>query len=132
MALSVFQLKAEGGKALSQDDYVKLQNALMLVNGGMAEAAMSDFDELCEKYPDDYLVNYERLIALYHIGEYDRVVNESKRLFQNINVQPGAYQVCGNAYDQMGDPDKAKVCTAKVWKDFLKVALYILSLAILT
>lgn len=116
MALSVFQLKAEGGKALSQDDYVKLQNALMLLNGGMAEAAMSDFDELCEKYPDDYLVNYERLIALYHIGEYDRVVNESKRLFQNINVQPGAYQVCGNAYDQMGDPDKAK----SVYREGLK------------
>jgi len=113
-ALCVFSMSADTG--LSAEDEMRLRNAVMLVDQGMADAALVDFDDLCKKLPDNYLVRYEKLYALYKLGRYGDIVKESKKLLGMKDVGAQAFAMVGNAYDIVGDRDKAR----KVYKQGLK------------
>lgn len=93
-----------------------LHKALDLVDGGMGEAAMVDLDALAKKYPKNYIVQYERLFALYSLGRYDEVTKAHKQLLKFKDATEQAYQMIGNAYDLTGDRKKA----AEIYKEGLK------------
>ncbi|MDE5929513.1 MAG: hypothetical protein K2H03_03430, partial [Muribaculaceae bacterium] len=93
---------------LSQDDRRTLENAIMLIDGGMAEAALEDFDILLKRHPDNYLVLYEHMYALYHLGRYKEIVKDSKKLLNHPDVDAIAFQMCGNVMDITGKSKKAE------------------------
>lgn len=103
-------------KALSSQDQELLSKAVELADQGMTEAIMPDFDLLAQKYPDNYLVQYERAYNLYMLGRYDEVIKCHKFLLNNKFTTDRAYQLIGNSYDNNGDSKKA----VKVYKNGLK------------
>lgn len=106
----------ESFNELSEVHRVRLKKAVQLVDAGMTEAAMPDFDFLVQAYPKNYLVRYERMYNLYVMGRYDDVIKESKFLLGHKHADALAYQMIGNAYDYLGKRKKAE----KVYLDGLK------------
>lgn len=94
----------------------RLKNAILLVDNGMAEAAMPDFDALAKEYPQNYIVQYERLFALYHIKKYEEVAAGAKKLIKHKDVSPIVFQMYGNVLDILGKPKEA----INVYKQGLK------------
>lgn len=92
---------------LTAADMNVLRNAVKLVDDGMLEAAMTDFNALSAKYPDNYLVNYELMYNLYMMHRFKEAVKIGERMFKSKDVEPLCFQLVGNAYDIMGKPDKA-------------------------
>lgn len=101
---------------LSETDRQLLHNAVELVDGGMSESAMEDFDILANKYPKNYIVRYERAYALYTLRRYDDVIKEQKFLLKSKEANELTYQLVGNAYDMTGERKKA----AGIYSDGLK------------
>lgn len=99
---------SDKNQVLSEQDCRTLKNAIHLVNGNMAEAALVDFDNLIKRYPDNYLVQYERLYALYSLGRYADITKEAPMLLSNSKVEDTAFQLCGNAFDMMGNSEEAR------------------------
>lgn len=97
----------ESFNLLNPADQEMLTNAIGLVDGGMSEAAMADFDFLAKKYPDNYIVQYERLYNLYTLGRFKEVVKGGKRLLKHKHAAENVFQMVGNAYDITGDRKKA-------------------------
>lgn len=109
---------ADNKSEISQADFDRLHNAVKLVDGGMAEAALTDFDELLSKYPGNYLIAYERLYACYSLGRYDEVVKKGEKLLKSSEASPLVYQLVGNAYDILGKVDKSRSTYEKGLKRF--------------
>ncbi|MBD5213394.1 MAG: hypothetical protein HDS75_01050 [Bacteroidales bacterium] len=101
---------------LSDTDRQLLNNAIELVDGGMAESALTDFDRLAKKYPKNYLIQYERLFALYSLHRYDEVIKAQKQILKHKDVEEIAYQLVGNSYDFTGERKKA----AEIYNEGLK------------
>ncbi len=97
----------ESFNLLNPADQEILTNAIGMVDGGMSEAAMADFDFLAKKYPDNYIVQYERLYNLYTLGQFKEVVKDGKRLLKHKHAAENVFQMVGNAYDITGDRKKA-------------------------
>lgn len=102
--------------AISPEDMDLLQKVIKLVDMGPSEAVMPDFDYLSEKYPDNYLVQYERLYYLYHLGRYEEVVKQKDFILGFKNTSWLAYQMIGNAYDILGEKKDA----VKIYSEGLK------------
>lgn len=94
----------------------QLKGAIGLVDQGMAEAAMLDLDALAKEYPDDYIVQYERLFALYHLEKYEEVAAGAKKLIKHKDATPVVFQMYGNVVDILGKPKEA----IKIYKKGLK------------
>ena len=113
-----------GGKASAQNNTIglpdeafeTLKRAVTLVDEGMYEAALTDFDSLAERYPDNYTVQYERLFSLYHLGRFEEVLKGAKKLLKHKDASPMLYQMYGNVLDITGKSDEAR----KVYRDGLK------------
>ncbi len=120
VALSFFA----GGSMYAQNNSIglpdaafeTLKRAVTLVDEGMYEAALTDFDSLAGRYPDNYTVQYERLFALYHLQRFDEVVKDAKKLLKHKDASPMIYQMYGNVLDITGKPDEAR----KVYRSGLK------------
>ncbi len=88
--------------AISPDDRQLLSKAVEMVDMGLSEAMIPDFDALAGRYPDNYLVQYERLYNLYNLynlGRYDEVLKKEKFILGHKNSSELAYQLIGNSYD---------------------------------
>jgi len=92
---------------LSSSALERLRSAIGLVDQGLAEAAMTDFDALAKEYPDNYIVQYERLFALYHLGKYEEVADGAKKLTKHKEASPVVFQMYGNVLDILGKPKEA-------------------------
>ncbi len=101
---------------LSADDQALLIKAIRMVDDDMAEAVLPDFDYLVEKYPQSYLVRYERAYNLYLLGRYSEVLRDARQLLDSPCANERTYQLIGNAYDMAGDAKQA----AKVYREGLK------------
>lgn len=109
---------ANSYEALSPADREVLNNAIKLVDGGMSEAAIPDFDMLITKYPDNYLVMYERLYNLMMLKRYDEVIKSAKKLLKQKEASERAYQMIGNAYRFSGNLKEAVKVYEKGLKQF--------------
>ncbi len=94
-------------EALEPADRELIESAIGLVDSGMAEAALEDFDYLYKKYPDNYLVLYERMYTLYELKRYHAVIMDRDKLLDREDATELCYQIVGNAYDMYGDPKNA-------------------------
>ena len=103
-------------KALAPEDQELLAKIVGLVDEGLSEAVVPDFDLLAKKYPKNYLVQYERAYNLYSLGRYDEVLKDRKALLSHKYANDQTYQLIGNSYDITGDSKKA----IKVYEDGLK------------
>ncbi len=101
---------------LSPEDSVLLDKAVRLVDKGQAVTALMDFETLANRYPKNFLVQYERMYCLYQLERYEDVIKYSKSVLNNKGVRDIAYQMVGNAYDCVGKPDKA----VKTYEEGLK------------
>lgn len=102
----------------SKKDLPKFEAAIGLYDEGDYEEALVEFDKLVKRYPDDYLVNYERALTLYRLSRYDDVVEVAKKLMSNKDVKADVYQLCGNATDMLGEPNEAIKIYAEGLKQF--------------
>lgn len=101
---------------MPEKDMKILQNCIQLMDKGMTQVAMTDFDYLVKKYPDDYIVQYEHMYALYILGQYEDVTKKAKKLLKHKDLTPLTYHMYGNALDNLGKTDKAR----KTYLDGLK------------
>ncbi len=113
---------AQGAKddlnQLTPDDRELLIKTVNLVDNGLTEAALTDFDYLAKKYPDNYLVQYERAYDLYMLQRYDEVIALQKFFLKNKSATERTYQLIGNAYDLSGNRKQAEKTYKKGLKRF--------------
>lgn len=105
-----FSLQAQSQSPLelvSDRDFQLLDSAVYLMDNGQPEVALKMLDGLCKKYPDNYVMNYERLFACYKKGDYKRVVKDGKKLFNYPDASSLCYHLVGNALDYMKKTDEA-------------------------
>ncbi len=88
---------------LSADDQQKLIKMINLVDEGLATMVIEDFDNLVNKYPDNYGLKYERAFALYKLERYSDIAKDARTMLQHSNASERAFQLVGNAYDMNGD-----------------------------
>lgn len=101
---------------MTTDQYKRFIRAIGLVDEGLYEAALYDFDFLRKENPGNYFIDYEYLYTLYQLERYKEVAKESKKLLNNKKAQPQVFQICGNAYDIIGKPKEA----LKIYEEGLK------------
>ncbi|MDE7154114.1 MAG: hypothetical protein K2O00_06695 [Muribaculaceae bacterium] len=114
--LAFAQTTEEDFKALSPEDQELLSKTVKLVDDGLSDAVMPDFDYLVKKYPDNYLVRYERAYNLYMLGRYADVIKEGKFLLKQKSANERTFQLIGNAYDLNGNRKMA----AKTYREGIK------------
>ncbi len=88
-------------------DRAQLEEAMTLMDNGKAQDAIKILDDLCKKYDNNYILDYERLYAYYLAGDYKRIVSDGPKLFNHPEIEPQCYQLVGNAQDVLGDPEAA-------------------------
>lgn len=101
---------------LTPEDEELIIKLIGLVDEGLYEAVMPDFDLLAKKYPDNYIVQYERAYTLYLLGRYDEIIKLRKKLLNHKDASEQTYQLIGNSYDDSGDTKEA----IKVYQEGLK------------
>ena len=115
MALNV---QAKKPKTISKVDSVALFNAMGLYDEGRYERSLEIFNDLAETYPDNYLINYERLLPLIRLNRNDEAINVAKRLVKMKDRSPLAFQMYGNLTDLAGKPNEALEIYDKGLKEF--------------
>lgn len=106
----VWSLGAQAQKSIdliNDNDRVQLDEAIGLMDSGKPKDAIKIFDDLCKKYKDNYILEYERLYAYYLAGDFKRIVKEGPKLYKHPESEPQLYQLVGNAQDVLGDPEAA-------------------------
>lgn len=108
IAIAFVSAGASERDVLSSYDENLLKNAVFLMDSGMPREALSDLEDLSGKYPDNYVIRYETLYALYLMGDYDEIVKRGKNLAKHPDVSPVYFQLYGNACDMAGKPKEAR------------------------
>ena len=106
----VWSLGAQAQKSIdliNDNDRVQLDEAIGLMDSGKPKDAIKIFDDLCKKYKDNYILEYERLYAYYLAGDFKRIVKDGPKLYKHPESEPQLYQLVGNAQDVLGDPEAA-------------------------
>ena len=106
----VWSLGAQAQKSIdliNDNDRVQLDEAIGLMDSGKPKDAIKIFDNLCKKYKDNYILEYERLYAYYLAGDFKRIVKDGPKLYKHPESEPQLYQLVGNAQDVLGDPEAA-------------------------
>ena len=101
---------------LSPEDQNLLAISVQSIDEGLSEAVVADFDYLAQKYPKNYIVQYERLYTMYLLGRYDELIKKRKFMLNHKYTNAATYQIIGNAYDMAGNSKEA----AKVYNQGLK------------
>lgn len=94
-----------------------MDTCMALVHDGQYEAALERFDRLVKEYPESYVVQYERMCALYRLQRYDETVKAAKALIKQKNATGAVYQVYGNALDDAGQTAEA----VKIYNEGVKL-----------
>lgn len=115
VALSSFARKP---KPINKVDSVALINAVAMYDEGNYTQALDVFTELAEKYPHDYIINYERILPLYRLERYDEALEIAKKLVKMKDCDTLGYQLYGNLLDMKGDPNEALAIYDKGLKKF--------------
>ena len=92
---------------INDNDRLLVDSAMYLMDTGKARDAIGILDNLCNKYKNNYALEYERLYAYYLIGDYGFVATEGPKLYKHHESEPQLYQLVGNAQDVLGDPEAA-------------------------
>ena len=92
---------------INDNDRVQLDEAVNLMDNGKPQDAIKILDKLCDKYKNNYTIEYERLFAYYKAGDFKRIVKEGPKLFKHPEIESQCYQLVGNAQDVLGDPEAA-------------------------
>ncbi len=92
---------------INDNDRMQLDEAIGLMDSGKPKDAIKIFDDLCKKYKDNYILEYERLYAYYLAGDFKRIVKDGPKLYKHPESEPQLYQLVGNAQDVLGDPEAA-------------------------
>lgn len=92
---------------INDNDRVRLDEAVGLMDNGKPKDAIKIFDDLRKKYNNYYILEYERLYAYYLAGDFKRIVKEGPKLYKHPESEPQLYQLVGNAQDVLGDPEAA-------------------------
>lgn len=92
---------------INDNDRVRLDEAIGLMDNGKPKDAIKIFDDLRKKYNNYYILEYERLYAYYLAGDFKRIVKEGPKLYKHPESEPQLYQLVGNAQDVLGDPEAA-------------------------
>ena len=92
---------------INDNDRVLADSAVYMMDNGNPQGAITILDDLCKKYKNNYVLEYERLYAYYLAGDYKRVVKDGPKLFKHPEVESQSYQMVGNAQDMLGDPEAA-------------------------
>ncbi|MBO4722120.1 MAG: tetratricopeptide repeat protein [Muribaculaceae bacterium] len=92
---------------INDNDRAQLEEAVNLMDNGSPEEAIKILDKLCDKYKNNYAIEYERLFAYYKAGDFKHIVKEGPKLFNHPEVESQCYQLVGNAQDVLGDPEAA-------------------------
>ncbi len=108
-----------------------LQNCIVMMDNGMAEAAMDGLNALADEYPNNYVVQYERMYALYMLGKYDEVARTAKKLLKHEEATALVYHIYGNALDNIGKPNKARKAYLDGLKRFPDAGMLCLELGII-
>ncbi len=92
---------------INDNDRVQLDEAIDLMDNGKPKDAIKIFDNLCKKYKDNYILEYERLYAYYLAGDFKRIVKDGPKLYKHPESESQLYQLVGNAQDVLGNPEAA-------------------------
>ena len=92
---------------ITYDDRLQLDSAVYLMDHNNAKDAVKILDRLCKKYKGNYTIEYERLYAYYLDNDFNRIVKEGPKLYENPEIEPQCFQLVGNAHDMLGDADGA-------------------------
>lgn len=115
--ISIFALPAQTNDiGLPQEAIEQLTKAVRLVDLGLSEAAMTDFDALLKQYPDNYYIQYERLFALNSLERYKDAKSAAKKLLKHKDATMLTFHLCGKLFFNSGDIKTAK----KIYNDGLK------------
>ena len=106
----VWSLGAQAQKSIdliNDNDRMQLDEAIGLMDSGKPKDAIKIFDDLCKKYKDNYILEYERLYAYYLAGDFKRIVKGGPKLYKHPESEPQLYQLVGNVQNVLGDPEAA-------------------------
>ena len=92
---------------INGNDRVQRDEAVGLMNSGKPEDAIKILDDLCKKYQDNYILEYERLLAYYLAKDFKHIVKEGPKFYNHPEVEPQCYQMVGNAQDVLGYSEAA-------------------------
>ncbi len=92
---------------LSNEDKENLRHAIELVDNGEVDSSQTIMDKLLKEYPKNYLVNYEYTYLLCQQGKFKEANNILKKLEKNPEADERLYQMLGNTYDFLKQPQKA-------------------------
>lgn len=92
---------------LSKEDEERLNHAVALVDQGQTDSSSVIMKDLLKKYPKNYLVNYEYTYLLCIEGKFKEANDKLKKLEKYPEANDRLYQMIGNTYDYMGQPEKA-------------------------
>ena len=68
---------------INDHDRAQLEEAIGLMDSGKASDAIKIFDDLCKKYKNNYILEYERLYAYYLAGDFKRIIKDGPKLYQH-------------------------------------------------
>ena len=86
-------------------NYVK--DGIRLVDEGKLDEGIVSIKKALDIEPKNTTFNYELAFAYYKMGKYDKVITILEKVKNNPDSYDIVYSVLGNAYDILGDRDKA-------------------------
>ncbi|MEN2415417.1 tetratricopeptide repeat protein [Flavobacterium mesophilum] len=99
----VLNLQAQKKEFKCQEIYT----AVKLMDAGQYDESIAMLKE-CEKVdPTDHAYPYEIALAYTYKKEYQNAVNQLEKIKNYNGLQADYYQLLGNAYDYVGQPEKA-------------------------
>lgn len=97
-------------------DLFRLKEAVAMVDEGKIDQAMTEYEALAKKYPDDYNIAYEYCFALYLKQDFKKALPIIRQLCKSPDAEELAYQMYGSMLDDDGKPKEA----IKVFDEGLK------------
>lgn len=107
LLLSPQSIAQSSFELVNERDMELLDSAVYLMDNSQPSNAIKILDGLCKKYPNNYVMHYERLYAFYKKGDYKRVVKEGQKLYQYPDATSLCYHLVGNAQDYMKKTEEA-------------------------
>ncbi len=84
-----------------------LKSSIKLMDEGKFEESISQLEEAISLDPEPLDYTYELGFAYYLKKDYEKSISICKTLFTHKDVIDRVYQLVGNSYDILGQPDKA-------------------------
>ena len=90
-----------------EDAVEYLKSGIKSVDKGDYEDGVNQIKKALEIEPKNTLFNYELAFTYYKMNKYDKVINILEKVKKNPDTFDLIFSVLGNAYDIIGDRDKA-------------------------